>query len=134
MRILLAAGDALALATTPPGVDLLIRSAAQLSVMSPSLVSRTQWLTGEVDTSRMVADRRLVEVLGELCERGITATGVRGDELPRTAFRDAVARFEPDHILIALSHVEHTTWQRHKLIDHLIADHGLPVTIFRVPM
>jgi hypothetical protein len=130
MKLLFAAGDALSDMTIPVGVELLIGSASEVGVLSPTVVSRIRWLTGEIDESRRIADDRLSKVLGELCERGIPATGVRGDELPRTAFADAVAAFSPDHILIALSQVEHAAWQRHNLVDHVIGDHKLPVTAF----
>jgi hypothetical protein len=130
MRILIGAGDALSDTTLPPGVDSLLRSATDIRVLSPTLVGRVQWLTGDIDHGRRVADDRLIEVLGSLCERGIHATGGRGDELPRTAFADAVRRFGPDHILLGLSGREHATWQRHNLVDHLINDHRLPVTAF----
>jgi len=130
VRVLLAVGDAVEDASIPSGVELLMRSASEVRVLSPPLVSRIGWLTGQIDESRRIADERLARVLGELCERGIPATGSRGDELPRTGFADAVAEFSPDHIVIALSHLEHTTWQRHNLIDHVISDHGLPVTAF----
>jgi hypothetical protein len=130
VKLLFAVGDVVSNPTVPAGVETLMQSASEIRVLSPSRVSRIQWLTGEVDESRTTADERLDKVLGELCEQGLPATGVRGDELPRTAFADAVTLFSPDHILIALSQVEHAAWQRHNLIDHVIADHGLPVTAF----
>jgi hypothetical protein len=134
MRVLLAIGDVVTGVAAPEGVGLLLESASEVKVMSPSLVGRIRWLTGEIDESRCIADERLATVLGQLAEQGIAATGVRGDELPRTGFADAVAAFSPDHIVIALSKDEHAAWQRHKLVDHVLADHGLPVTVFVLAM
>jgi hypothetical protein len=45
---------------------------------------------------------------------------------------DAVASFEPDHILVGLRSFEHATWQEHGLIEGLEARYELPVTTYAV--
>ena len=45
---------------------------------------------------------------------------------------DAVASFEPDHILVGLRSFEHATWQEHGLIERLEARYELPVTTYAV--
>jgi hypothetical protein len=55
---------------------------------------------------------------------------MRGDELPRTAFADAILQFAPDHILIALRAEAHRRWQERGLLDHLVDRFRLPVTVF----
>ena len=48
-----------------------------------------------------------------------------------TVIADAVAEFEPDHILIALRSSEHANWQERRLIEHIEERFGLPVTTLR---
>jgi hypothetical protein len=89
-------------------------------------------LTGDISRARHLADDRLAAVLGQLDARGLPASGTRGDELPRTAFADAVLQFAPDHILIGLRSADHRGWQEHGLLDHIVDRFGLPVTVFAV--
>jgi hypothetical protein len=45
------------------------------------------------------------------CARiGVHASGKTGDDSILTAFADAVADFQPDHIVIALRSSEHANW------------------------
>ena len=57
------------------GVRLLIESASEVWVMSPSLVGPIQWLTGGVDAARQSADQRLKVVLEQLAGQGVAASG-----------------------------------------------------------
>ena len=41
---------------------------------------------------------------------GARASGMTGDDSTLTAFADAVAKFQPDHILIALRSSDHAYW------------------------
>ncbi len=133
MKILVAAGEAASdPAAVPASVRQLVDGASQVLVMSPSRVGRLQWLTGEVDQARHMADDRLATVLGQLEAAGLSATGVRGDESPRTAFEDAVRQFAPDHIVIGLPGADRSARRPHELIDFLISRFGLPVTVFSI--
>lgn len=49
-----------------------------------------------------------------------------------TVIADAVAEFEPDHILIALRSSEHANWQERRIIERIEARFGLPVTTYTV--
>ena len=49
-----------------------------------------------------------------------------------TVIADAVAAFEPDHILIALRDSEHANWQERRLIEHVEERFGLPLTTYAV--
>ena len=100
--------------------------------MSPSFVSRLQWLTGEVDRARHLADDRISAVLGRLEARGVSASGRRGDELPMTAFDDALAQFAADHIVIGLRVPASEAWQRHNVVDRLLDRFRLPITVFAI--
>ena len=103
----------------PPSVRALIDAAAELYVVPPTLPGRLAWLADDVDGFRHVADERLDTVLGHMRSIGASASGaaVRGSLL--TVIADAVADFEPDHILIAMRSAEHANWQERKLIAHV---------------
>ena len=131
MKLLIAAGETAADPTElPAGVGTLLDTATEILVMSPSLTSRLNWLTGDTSRARHIADERLAVVLGHLEARGVSAAGARGDELPRTAFADAVRQFAPDHILIGLRSADHRGWQERGLLDHLVDHFRLPITVF----
>ena len=49
-----------------------------------------------------------------------------------TVIADAVAEFEPDHILIALRSSEHANWQERRVIERIEARFDLPVTTYTV--
>ena len=49
-----------------------------------------------------------------------------------TPIADAVARFRPDHILLALRSPEHANWQEKRLIEHIEERFGLPLTTYAV--
>ena len=49
-----------------------------------------------------------------------------------TAFEDAVADFQPDHILIGLRSSEHANWQERGLVDHVKERFGLPLTTYAI--
>jgi hypothetical protein len=101
-KLLIAAGHpASELGVVPVGVRALIDQADEFLVMVPTLPGRLEWLTGEIDKTREVADARLRLVLGQLEDADQRAEGVVGSDDPMVAFEDAVADFDPDHVLIA---------------------------------
>jgi nucleotide-binding universal stress UspA family protein len=116
----------------PRAVRAVIDDAAELYVVTPSLPGRLAWLASELNPSRHAADERLDAVLGHLRTLGAHASGTTGDDSIMTAFADAVAKFRPDHILIALRSSEHANWQERGLIKHIQNRFGLPVTSFAV--
>ena len=132
-RLLFIADSAVADADDlPPSVLELIDEAAELYVVPPSLPGRLAWLADDIDGFRHVADERLEVVLGHMHSIGANATGTprRGSML--TVIADAVAEFEPDHILIALRSSEHANWQERRIIERIEARFGLPVTTYTV--
>jgi nucleotide-binding universal stress UspA family protein len=116
----------------PPSVRRIIDDAAELYVVPPSLPGRLAWLADDIDGFRHVADERLEVVLGHMHSIGASASGTprRGSML--TVVADAVAEFEPDHILIALRSSEHANWQERRIIERIEARFGLPVTTYTV--
>jgi nucleotide-binding universal stress UspA family protein len=132
-RLLFIADSAVADADDlPPSVRKIIDEAAELYVVPPSLPGRLAWLADDIDGFRHVADERLEMVLGHMHSIGASASGTprRGSML--TVVADAVAEFEPDHILIALRSSEHANWQERRIIERIEARFGLPVTTYTV--
>jgi hypothetical protein len=132
-RLLVVADAALAdVAELPPRVRTIIDEAGEIYVVTPSLPGRLDWLASELNPSRHIADERLDTVLGQLRSIGAEARGTTGDDSTLTAFADAVAQFQPDHILIGLRSPEHANWQERGLVKHVQERFGLPVTSFAV--
>jgi lactam utilization protein B len=101
-------------------------------VVTPSLPGRLDWLTDDVDRSRHLADERLDRVLGHMRTLGAHASGTTGDDTTLTAFSDAVANFQPDHILIGLRSRDHANWQERRLIRQVRERFGLPLTTYAI--
>jgi nucleotide-binding universal stress UspA family protein len=118
----------------PPAVRALIDDAAEVYVVTPTLPGRLDWLADDVDRFRHAADQRLDVVLGHMHSIGAHASGeaIRGSLL--TVIADAVADFNPDHVLLALRSSEHANWQERKLIGHVEKRFGLPLTTFAVDL
>jgi nucleotide-binding universal stress UspA family protein len=116
----------------PPSVRAIIDEAAELYVVPPTLPGRLAWLADDIDGFRHVADERLEMVLGHMHSIGASASGTprRGSML--TVIADAVAEFQPDHILIALRSSEHANWQERTIIERIEARFDLPLTTYSV--
>jgi hypothetical protein len=130
-RLLVAAGAAAeGPAEVPENVQLLLDQAEEILVIAPILPGRVHWLVSDTDRARSEADERLGTVLGHLEEMGQDAKGEVGADDPLLAFADAVERFRPDHILIALRGPATADWQERGLVEEVLARFGLPVTVF----
>jgi hypothetical protein len=132
-RLLVVADAALAdVAELPPRLRAIIDEAGEVYVVTPSLPGRLDWLASELNPSRHIADERLDTVLEQLRSIGAQARGTTGDDSTLTAFADAVAEFQPDHILIGLRSPEHANWQERRLVEHVQKRFALPVTSFAI--
>jgi hypothetical protein len=130
-RLLMVADSAVAeVDELPPPVRGLIAEAAQVYVVTPSLPGRLAWLTDDVDQPRHRADERLNTVLRHMRTIGAQIRGRRGDDTLLVAFDDAVAEFQPDHILIGLLSADHAYWQEQGLIEDVRERFGLPLTSY----
>jgi hypothetical protein len=134
-RLLIATGEAAAAVDVlPPLVRMLINTASEILVMTPVLPGGLEWLVSDTDRARHEADERLSTVLGQV-EAIAPEADVRteiGDETPITAFQDAIRNFGPDHILIALRSADQSGWQERGLVDRIIRDFGIPITVFEI--
>jgi hypothetical protein len=121
------------LGEVPPSVRHLLEGAGEILVVSPTLPSRLAWLASDTDKTREVADERLSAVVGQLEDTtGASVEGTVGADDPLLAFEDAIADFNPHHILIALRPSEESGWQERGLIEEVGEHFGLPLTVFRI--
>jgi hypothetical protein len=132
MRVLVAAGDAASrVEDVPSGVRLLVGQADAVYVMSPALPKRLQWLTSETDEARAQGQERLQAVVNQIRKLGSEVAGAAvGSDDPLIAFDDAVAEFQPDHIVIALRSSNQAAWQESGLIERVHERYHLPITLF----
>jgi nucleotide-binding universal stress UspA family protein len=116
----------------PSSVRAIIDRADAIYVVTPTLPGRLAWLADDIDRCRHVADERLDEVLDHMHAIGAHASGAirRGSVL--TVIADAVARCDPDHMLLALRSPAHANWQERTLVAHVEQRFGLPVTTYVV--
>jgi hypothetical protein len=134
-RLLIVTGDALTDAgELPPLIRSLVQTASEVLVVTPVLPGRLQWLASDTDRVRHEADDRLRAVISHLEEVApeTAATGAIGDDTPLSAFADAVRRFRPDHILLALRAADHSAWQERGLTDRVREGFHIPLTIFEI--
>ena len=132
-RLLLAAADGTpTLDNLPPSIRLLIESADEILVLSPTLPDRLEWLASDTDKARREADKRLRSVLGKLESVDADVGGTIGADDPLQAFDDAIARFSPSHIVIGLRPDDNLGWQEDQLSETLFDKTGIPITIFGV--
>jgi nucleotide-binding universal stress UspA family protein len=116
----------------PPVVRAIIGAATRVYVLTPSLPGRLAWLTDDVDRFEHYADDRLDTVLRQVHAVGAVAEGSGGRGSVITVIADAVADFDPDHLLIALHVSTHANWQEHRLIEHVEDRFRLPISTFAV--
>ena len=118
----------------PRAVRAVIEAATEVNVLTPTLPGRLAWLADDVDRFRHYADERLDAVLNHMHAIGADAGGAAARGSVMTVIADAVAEFEPDHILIALHVSDHANWQERRLIEHVENRFRLPVTTFAVDL
>jgi nucleotide-binding universal stress UspA family protein len=116
----------------PLAVRAVIDAAVEVLVVTPTLPGRLAWLADDIDGFRHLADERLDAVLGHMHSIDAEASGWAGRGSVLAPIADAVARFQPDHILLALRSREHANWQEKRLIQHIEERFGLPLTTYAV--
>ena len=116
----------------PPAVRALIDAASEVHVLTPTLPGRLAWLADDVDRFQHYADDRLDMLLSQMHAIGADAGAAAARGSVVTVIADAVADYEPDHLLIALHVSEHADWQERRLIEHVENRFRLPVITFAV--
>ena len=134
-RLLIITGAAVADPDELPAfVRSLIESASEILVVTPTLPGRLAWLASDTDRARHETDERLRTVAAhvEMLAPEATAAVSVGDETPLSAFADAIGRFRPAHILLALRAADHSAWQERGLTDRVVEAFHIPVTVFEI--
>jgi hypothetical protein len=101
----------------------------ELMVVAPVLVSRTHFVTTDVDREMVQARERLAQTLEWARARGLPARGHIGDPMhPLLAVEDDLRRFGPDEVIVATHPAESTNWQEGELMTRLRFELDVPVT------
>jgi nucleotide-binding universal stress UspA family protein len=118
----------------PVSVRAIIDCADAVYVVTPTLPGRLAWLADDIDRCRHVADERLDAVLDHMHAIGAHVSGATRRGSATTVIADAIARCEPDHILLALRSPAHANWQERTLVAQIVQRFGLPLTTYTVDM
>jgi hypothetical protein len=139
-RVLVVTDENLASANEVPGAILAqieqaaaqTEHAAEVYVVAPTLTTRLQSLTGDIDGARTSAGERLRTVFEHMGASGLEFHGTVGDEDQVTALADALDRFPADLILLRLhapgSRSEN--WREHRLVDWVRTHTTVPTMAF----
>jgi GABA permease len=101
----------------------------ELMVVAPVLVSRTHFVTTDVDREMDQARERLALTLDWARVHGLRARGHIGDPMhPMLAVEDDLRRFGPDEVIVATHPAESANWQEADLMARLRAELDVPVT------
>jgi hypothetical protein len=101
----------------------------ELMVVAPVLVSRTHFVTTDVDREMNQARERLTQTLDWARTHGLAASGHIGDPMdPLLAVEDDLRRFGPDEIIVATHPADGTNWQEGGLVARLRSELDVPVT------
>lgn len=101
----------------------------ELMVVAPVLVSRTHFVTTDVDGEIDQARARLALTLDWARTHGLPARGHIGDPMhPLLAVEDDLRRFGPDEVIVATHPAESTNWQEAGLMVRLRSELDVPVT------
>jgi GABA permease len=101
----------------------------ELMVVAPVLVSRTHFVTTDVDGEMDQARERLALTLDWARAHGLPARGHIGDPMhPLLAVEDDLRRFGPDEVIVATHPAESTNWQEGVLVAQLRSELDVPVT------
>jgi GABA permease len=101
----------------------------ELMVVAPVLVSRTHFVTTDVDHEMDEARARLAQTLEWALAHGLSARGHIGDPMhPLLAVEDDLRRFGPDEVIVATHPAERSNWQEGTLIARLRSELDVPVT------
>jgi hypothetical protein len=101
----------------------------ELMVVAPVLVSRTHFVTTDVDREIDQARERLALTLDWARTHGLPARGHIGDPMhPMLAVEDDLRRFGPDEVIVATHPAESANWQEADLMARLRFELDVPVT------
>jgi hypothetical protein len=130
-RILIIASEAVA--DRPGGVPEAVRTqvlaAEEVRVVGPTLTSRLQSWTSDIDTAASSADDRVRAIVESIQTTGQRASrGSVGDEDPLQAIADALAVFPADALILAVHTPATQNRRERRLGERAGARFKLPVT------
>jgi hypothetical protein len=132
-RVLMVTDENLAVADeVPEPIRPLVTVAEEVYVVAPTLTTRLQSLTGDVDRARASAQERLGTVFDHMHADGLESRGVVGDEDQVAAIADALTDFEADLMVLRL-HArgsENENWREHMLAKRVRSRFELPTVAF----
>ena len=100
----------------------------QVMVVAPALSSRLEYVFSDVDGPREHAHERLARSLELMARSGVKAQGDVGDANPVRAFKDAVAVFRPDAVIVSTHPEGRSHWLEDGVVEKIEACTDLPVT------
>ena len=101
----------------------------ELMVVAPVLVTRTHFVTTDVDIEMEDARERLRETLLWAKRQGFQATGHIGDPIhPMLAIEDEIRRFGADEVIVATHPLEHANWFEAGILEQIRRELDVPVT------
>lgn len=101
----------------------------QLLVVAPVLVSRTRFVTTDVDKAMNQARERLAKTLAWAKEKGLKAQGHIGDPVsPMLAVEDELRSFAPNEILVVTHPEESANWMESGFVEQIRRELDLPVS------
>jgi hypothetical protein len=131
-RVLVVTDETLASANEVPEPILAqIEPADEVYVVAPTLTTRLQSLTGDIDGARASADERLRTVFDHMDASGLEFHGTVGDEDQVAAIGDALDGFTADLILLRLHApgTQNENWREHRLVDWLRTHTNVPTLV-----
>lgn len=128
-RILLVANESLTGEEVRKAILHRAKLRPDLMVVAPVLVSRTHFVTTDVDAEIEEARRRLDQTLQWARSHGLRAHGHIGDPMhPLLAVEDDLRRFGADEVIVATHSAERANWQEGELVRRLRSELDVPVT------
>ena len=130
-RVLIIANEAVAdrPAGVPEVVRKQVREADEVRLIAPTLTTRLQSWTSDIDGARSAADERMHAIVASIVQSGQeAASGAVGDEQPLQAVEDALAEFPADALILAVHAPDVQNWRERGLPDRVRTRFGIPVT------
>ena len=132
-RVLMVTDENLAEANEiPEPIRPLVDQATDIYVLAPTLTTRLQSLTGDIDGARMAAGDRLRTVFDHMHADGLVPRGTVSDEDQVTAIADTLADFDADLMLLRLHAPgsKSENWREHRLARRVRSRFNLPTITF----
>jgi hypothetical protein len=100
----------------------------ELRVVAPVLVSRSHYVTSDIDRELEEARRRLDGTLAWATEQGFDAAGRVNDADPFTSVADELRRFAADEVVISTHPPGRSNWLERGLVERVRDQLDMPVT------